>query len=99
MLSCTFEKVLFLQVQFRLRQIIQTDPSDRDALLQELEQFAFTGCQDLPSYEDVHESVSLTIVLADTLAFMWSFSEILRYLRNSVQCGKFLTGYGIYGGR
>ncbi|KAL5267991.1 hypothetical protein ACHWQZ_G004888 [Mnemiopsis leidyi] len=50
----------FAQVQFRLRQIIQTDPSDRDELLQELEKFAFTGCQDLPSYEDVHESICST---------------------------------------
>lgn len=92
-------KVGFLQVQFRLRQIIQTDPSDRDELLQELEKFAFTGCQDLPSYEDVHESVSLTIVLVVALTSMWFYSEIFRYLRNAVRCGKVLTAFGIYGGR
>ncbi|XP_063686363.1 RUN domain-containing protein 1-like isoform X2 [Bolinopsis microptera] len=50
----------FAQVQFRLRQITQSESSDRDALLQELEKFAFTGCQDLPSYEDVHESICST---------------------------------------
>lgn len=33
----------FAQVQFRLRQIVDADPEDRDKLLQNLEEFAFRG--------------------------------------------------------
>ncbi|KAK6110408.1 RUN domain family protein [Brugia pahangi] len=37
----------FAQVQFRLKQISKADPSERDRLLKELEDFAFRGCTDL----------------------------------------------------
>lgn len=41
----------FAQVQFRLKQISQAESSDKDKLLQELQDFAFKGCADLEEVE------------------------------------------------
>lgn len=37
---------MWLQIQFRLHQITEASPEDRDALLKELEEFAHRGCID-----------------------------------------------------
>lgn len=37
----------FAQVQFRLKQIINAEPDDKETLLKELEEFAFKGCPDV----------------------------------------------------
>lgn len=50
----------FAQVQFRLGQVINSDDAERDSLLHDLEQFAFTGCQDLPTYENIHDTICST---------------------------------------
>ena len=38
--------MFFLQVQFRLKQIVDADPESKEQLLRELEEFAFRGIPD-----------------------------------------------------
>lgn len=48
----------FAQVQFRLRQIIQSDDGDKENLLRELEDFAFQGCPNIhEDYSQMGESL------------------------------------------
>lgn len=38
----------FAQVQFRLRQIVDAPPQDKELLLRDLEEFAFRGIPEIP---------------------------------------------------
>ncbi|CAK9295135.1 unnamed protein product [Gordionus sp. m RMFG-2023] len=63
----------FAQVQFRLKQILQASPNDRDGLLKDLEEFAFKGCIDFSSFKDTlghyssHESLLSKEVVKEDL--------------------------------
>lgn len=48
----------FAQVQFRLKQIVSSDPNDREDLLKELEEFAFKGIPDVRGGQVQHAQVS-----------------------------------------
>lgn len=40
---------ILIQVQFRLRQIVDAPASEKETLLKELEEFAFRGIPDVPN--------------------------------------------------
>ena len=56
--------MMVLQVQFRLKQIISADAQHKEALLRELEEFAFQGCAKSMTYDTAAagENVRLTLV-------------------------------------
>uniref|UniRef100_A0A1I7U7J6 RUN domain-containing protein n=1 Tax=Caenorhabditis tropicalis TaxID=1561998 RepID=A0A1I7U7J6_9PELO len=73
----------FAQVQFRIKQMNEADPSDREILLAELQNFAFKGCTDMNELQRLRsESESGNEVLEKQNERQ---KELLKQLRDQVE--------------
>ncbi|CAI5455017.1 unnamed protein product [Caenorhabditis angaria] len=73
----------FAQVQFRLKQMNEAEPKDREKLLLELQEFAFKGCADMNELQRMRsESESGTDIFEKQKERQ---SELLRQLREQVE--------------